>query len=183
MLHEFSSFCRAFKGFRVHCRDTQMFPVVPRHTFASNIKDPFRIERHKSLLWALKHLISLSDIFFEAPCTKLGSKSRVRHIQYLEKRKINWPNTKLYLPWKHFPHPKPPPHPSPPPCPPLGYQVAEDDGAEGGGGPAEGGPVEDAGGVEDVGDVGQAEQAVQPDQTVDRCDVVRRPGHLRLLFI
>ena len=68
MLHEVSSFCRAFKGYRVHCRDTQMFPVVPRHTLASNIKDPFRMERHKRLLWALKRLISLSFIFFETRC-------------------------------------------------------------------------------------------------------------------
>ena len=65
MLHEVSSFCRAFKGYRVHCRDTQMFPVVPRHTLASNIKDPFRMERHKRLLWALKRLILLSFIFLD----------------------------------------------------------------------------------------------------------------------
>ena len=67
MLHEVSSFCRAFKGYRVHCRDTQMFPVVPRYTLASNIKDPFRMERHKRLLWALKRLISLSFIFLRHP--------------------------------------------------------------------------------------------------------------------
>ena len=50
-----------------------MFPVVPRHTLASNIKDPLRIERHKRLVWALKRLISLSDIFFEALCMFCGN--------------------------------------------------------------------------------------------------------------
>ena len=77
MLHEVSSFCRAFKGNRVHCRDTQMFPVVPRHTLASNTKDPLRIKRHKRLLWALKPLISLSGIFFETPCTLNGLNDKV----------------------------------------------------------------------------------------------------------
>ena len=67
MLHEVSSFCKAFKGYRVHCRDTQMFPVVPRHTLASNIKDPFRMEMHKRLLWSLKRPISLSFIFLRHP--------------------------------------------------------------------------------------------------------------------
>ena len=67
MLHEVSSFCRAFNGYRVHCRDTQTFPVVPRHTLVSNTKDPLRIKRHKRLLWALKPLILLSDIFLRHP--------------------------------------------------------------------------------------------------------------------
>ena len=83
MLHEVSSFCRAFKGYRVHCRDTQMFPVVPRHTLASNIKDPFRMERHKRLLWALKRLFLLSFMFFETPCMK---RKLTRTILYMSKR-------------------------------------------------------------------------------------------------
>ena len=37
MLNEVSSFCRACKGYRVHCGDTQMFHVVPRHSLRSII--------------------------------------------------------------------------------------------------------------------------------------------------
>ena len=44
MLNEVCSLCRACKGYRVHCRDTQTFPEVHRHTLTSNTRDPYRME-------------------------------------------------------------------------------------------------------------------------------------------
>ena len=35
MLKDVSSYCRASRGCRVHCRDTNVFPVVPGHALVS----------------------------------------------------------------------------------------------------------------------------------------------------
>ena len=72
MLHEVSSFCRAFKGYRVHCRDTQTFPVVHRRALVSYISVPDSMARHKKLLNAPKHLISLNPIFLGHPVYGFG---------------------------------------------------------------------------------------------------------------
>ena len=50
---------------RVHCRDTKMFPVVPRYAMASYIGVPVGIVRHNKLLKAQKHLIPLNPFFLD----------------------------------------------------------------------------------------------------------------------
>ena len=45
MLIDLSFYCRACGWCRVHCRDTQTFPVVPRHSLVSCISVPDSMER------------------------------------------------------------------------------------------------------------------------------------------
>ena len=68
MLIDLSFYCRACEWCRVHCRNTQTFPVVPRHSLVSCISVPDSMERYKTHLKAPKCLISLITLFFGTPC-------------------------------------------------------------------------------------------------------------------
>ena len=67
MLIDLSFYCRACEWCRVHCRDTQTFPVVPRHSLVSCISVPDSMERYKTRLKAPKCLISLITLFLGHP--------------------------------------------------------------------------------------------------------------------
>ena len=60
------SHCR---GCRVQCRVTKIVPLVHKPTLVSYKNVPSIIVRSKQSLKAPKSQISLSGIFFEAPCT------------------------------------------------------------------------------------------------------------------
>ena len=52
----------------MHCRDTQIVPLVDRPTLVSYISLPSITVRSKQSLWAPKVIISLCIILFETPC-------------------------------------------------------------------------------------------------------------------
>ena len=57
---------KLFRVYLVHCRVTKIVPLVQRPTLVSYINVPSVIVRSKQ---SPKSQISLSGIFFEAPCT------------------------------------------------------------------------------------------------------------------
>ena len=67
MLINMSTYCRACREYSVHCMNTKIFPVVPRHTLVLNISVFDCMVGHNKCLKPPKRILSLILVFLRRP--------------------------------------------------------------------------------------------------------------------
>jgi len=70
LLNDVCLYAKTCRSFRVHCRDTNTFPVVPRHTLVSYLSGQEVMKGAIGLFTVFRppsHIL-LITLFFEAPC-------------------------------------------------------------------------------------------------------------------